>query len=1216
MTAKRRILAIVMTIMLLLGMLPGASAYACDHPTTKTQWVNGAPANCMDWKVRIEMCTVCGAVVYEWEESGSCAPEWVVLQAPTCYSDGYRQKICRYCGEPHDEEIIPGGHSFGSWRQASEGNCAVPALYQRVCSQCGEIEERRGDYGAHNWGPWRYDMEPTCTEAGVRSRECTVCGRGDEEEVPPTGHNFGEWEPVSAATCIEPGVRMTVCRNCGYIVYEDTDYGPHRWGDWVRIREGDCLNPGVLQRTCSLCGRVEQREDEEGSHKWGVRMITDPTCTKEGLDSYRCTVCGKTRSKTIDALGHNWSDWEVIQEAKPGQVGIRERRCRRCGITEQERFYPDDTVYRGGDNDRETVREIQEELNEQGYDCGSVDGSFGPNTEGALREWQEDHGFPPDGVGWREVIEELLGSDPEDDEDPDAPISGDPGDNDPTGTVIFTKYVESLPLNGEYYELGEGIHYRLCVTNATEHAIHDLEIWDMLKGGNEDGCVDRVPILDAGVTYNAYFTHAVTEEDVARGHVFNQATATWYAPAEDMWYGDASNETVVPTGSEPIELVRVEKSVLSTPQNGEYYEGGETVRYEIRFVNETANEVYDVEVYDFLHGNNEDACVIREPVVAPYGSASAVFEHVVTMEDVFAFEVNNQAEAYWTTAGSSNPLSGVSEIVSVPCGLSWIQIGEEPVFFGGPEVNKWVESTPANGLYYQPGEEVCYGVEVHNPGAQELLSVIVFDPLRKDTIWMTTSLSAGETMGYTFEYTVTPIDAAAGSLTNIATVTAEDALGNTYRNVSGSVVVPTGFGEQTEQSMTLLKEVISTPANGAYYTEGERINYRITYTNTGTVAVEKVIIYDPLFLTAFGEVGSSLRMEPGEAKYCLLDYVVTAEDVARGYVANVSNAAFAVDGVYSGAAISNRVVVDTDGDPNTTHTPGSGTIHWEELRKDLPEAEGELLCCYRELFSRDGGSMEYEVHLCDRHAATHGAILTMAQNAADANSIGMVWEYACGMWLKEVDAIYEEMYAAADNDARIILMSERTRMVALIANTQLAMKIAYPGHPAEVTQAVADFWREQLIELCYLTHTAPQSRLDSLLMVMRGAGEAAEGAQCRWLVSEERDDYFFCEDVFCADHAFPYEMTDILLAAEPGLKSWGAIRSLWEMELNVVYNELYEASGAEGGIAYLAEYAAFNSYIEAQEQLLLLMYPDDLEIVAEEVARSLMLRTQIACRRK
>lgn len=46
----------------------------------------------------------------------------------------------------------------------------------------------------------------------------------------------------------------------------------------------------------------------------------------------------------------------------------------------------------------EYVRNWQLFLNLNGYNCGAVDGIFGPKTEAAVKEWQKSHGLVADGI--------------------------------------------------------------------------------------------------------------------------------------------------------------------------------------------------------------------------------------------------------------------------------------------------------------------------------------------------------------------------------------------------------------------------------------------------------------------------------------------------------------------------------------------------------------------------------------------------------------------------------------------------------------------------------------------------------------------------------------------------------------------------------------------------------------------------------------------------
>ncbi|MFL6239041.1 MAG: N-acetylmuramoyl-L-alanine amidase [Actinomycetes bacterium] len=53
------------------------------------------------------------------------------------------------------------------------------------------------------------------------------------------------------------------------------------------------------------------------------------------------------------------------------------------------------------------VVELQQRLNEMGFDCNRVDGIFGASTETALREFQRNVGLPPDGTCGPQTLKEL-----------------------------------------------------------------------------------------------------------------------------------------------------------------------------------------------------------------------------------------------------------------------------------------------------------------------------------------------------------------------------------------------------------------------------------------------------------------------------------------------------------------------------------------------------------------------------------------------------------------------------------------------------------------------------------------------------------------------------------------------------------------------------------------------------------------------------------------
>jgi peptidoglycan hydrolase-like protein with peptidoglycan-binding domain len=58
-------------------------------------------------------------------------------------------------------------------------------------------------------------------------------------------------------------------------------------------------------------------------------------------------------------------------------------------------------------HDQSTVRQAQERLNQLGYDAGAPDGIWGPQTEAALKQYQEKQGLTPSGELDQRTIAEL-----------------------------------------------------------------------------------------------------------------------------------------------------------------------------------------------------------------------------------------------------------------------------------------------------------------------------------------------------------------------------------------------------------------------------------------------------------------------------------------------------------------------------------------------------------------------------------------------------------------------------------------------------------------------------------------------------------------------------------------------------------------------------------------------------------------------------------------
>ncbi|MBQ6314185.1 MAG: fibronectin type III domain-containing protein [Mogibacterium sp.] len=94
-----------------------------------------------------------------------------------------------------------------------------------------------------------------------------------------------------------------------------------------------CMNP-----------QCDQRVIEE-THYYNSEVITEPTCTEDGLTRYTVTFWNETfgthtEDVTVAALGHDWDEWVVVQEATDYEPGLKVRTCKNDPSHTEEEVIP------------------------------------------------------------------------------------------------------------------------------------------------------------------------------------------------------------------------------------------------------------------------------------------------------------------------------------------------------------------------------------------------------------------------------------------------------------------------------------------------------------------------------------------------------------------------------------------------------------------------------------------------------------------------------------------------------------------------------------------------------------------------------------------------------------------------------------------------------------------------------------------------------------
>ncbi len=246
-------------------------------------------------------------------------------------------------------EIIPVAcaHANTEVKDAVAATCTTAGYTgDTYCTDCGALVIKGEIIPAtgHTFGEWVVVTEATCTTDGLKTHTCTVCDYTETEVIAATGiHVNTEVKGAVAATCTTDGYTGdTYCTDCGALVTksEVIPATGHTFGEWTVITEATCTTDGLQSHTCTACDYTETEViAATGVHaNTEVKGAVAATCTTAGYtgDTY-CTDCGAlvTEGEVIPATGHTFGEWVVVTEASCTD-GLKTHTCTVCGETESE----------------------------------------------------------------------------------------------------------------------------------------------------------------------------------------------------------------------------------------------------------------------------------------------------------------------------------------------------------------------------------------------------------------------------------------------------------------------------------------------------------------------------------------------------------------------------------------------------------------------------------------------------------------------------------------------------------------------------------------------------------------------------------------------------------------------------------------------------------------------------------------------------------------
>ncbi len=318
-------------------------------------------STCSDFGYSIGTCKNCKAtkvkVIYELDEDAHLYNE-VVLIEPTCESDGYAFRMCKYDSNHVAYESIPAlGHKFfDAWEVTKAPTCWAEGEKVNTCIVCNEKVTESIPIDPDNHPSdieWVVVEKATCRTVGKKRANCYACADNNfvEAEIPKHTGSLYVYSQ-KPATCRTEGEIIYACEDCSTKVKETLPIDPsaHKPGSTYYITEpATCSKTGLLSKVCSKCwtpivattGDYKQIVIEKKSHilsEWEIDE--DYSCYEKGSRTRRCINQGCSYSETEKTkASHRYQSWVILKPATCIDKGLRQRGCNNCDyLSEPEEF--------------------------------------------------------------------------------------------------------------------------------------------------------------------------------------------------------------------------------------------------------------------------------------------------------------------------------------------------------------------------------------------------------------------------------------------------------------------------------------------------------------------------------------------------------------------------------------------------------------------------------------------------------------------------------------------------------------------------------------------------------------------------------------------------------------------------------------------------------------------------------------------------------------
>ena len=256
---KRKILSLVLSVCLLIGLLPAQAAAAPGEAASYAVYVHGGTMTRDGTTVRSGAKFPAGTVLtVTLDESlfpGHTFAYWLGSDGTQVAQKSFRMVVDRVTGFSPAFSDLAG--SFGEWRELERGAlCTDGVLYVREDSAQG-LKEYRFERGYHN----TYTYERLNNEQ--HTIHCSACPYTDVNT-----HGWNSGEVTTEATCAAEGVKTYTCTQCGATKTEAIEKKTsHTYPYYPKDSDYEIITPAVGSASgkralkCSVCGQPGTERD-------------------------------------------------------------------------------------------------------------------------------------------------------------------------------------------------------------------------------------------------------------------------------------------------------------------------------------------------------------------------------------------------------------------------------------------------------------------------------------------------------------------------------------------------------------------------------------------------------------------------------------------------------------------------------------------------------------------------------------------------------------------------------------------------------------------------------------------------------------------------------------------------------------------------------------------------------------------------------------------